>query len=493
MNSPSFAWILLLALLLGQDRVPEPDAAAAKESQKSIRDLFKEDYARKSPAEQKALAQKLYSKAMEYKGEARSQYALLLESRDVAVGCGDVETTVQATNELARTFLVDGPALKIASLTKIAAAMKDPETARGCSRALLAVVPEAVRAENFDAAAGAAQKAEGLARVAQDNSLVTRAADLKADVASLKSEAGRVKPLLEKPGASDAEAIGRYLCLIKGDWEAGLPHLLAGAKAPLKGVVEKDVLKPVETEKQLEVAEGWIESAQKEKSAWRKAAMLARARTWLESASQNATGLIKMRVDKRLAETGDAEPGTVNLLRMIDPKQDAIEGDWTLSGDVLVSPPVPWARIHIPYSPPDEYDLTVTVERKDGDNCVGIGLVHGGPFAVFIDGFPELGGKAGLDLLDGIVFDKSPAAVKGLILKNNVPSTIVVAVRKSGVTVTVDSKVIVTWQGNYRQLTPSPVWKPRDPKMLLVGAFGSRTLFSKISVATVSGQGKRLR
>jgi hypothetical protein len=484
---------LILAILLGQERLPEPEPAAAKEAQKVVRDLFKEDYAKKSPADQKALGQRLYGKAMESKGDARSLYALLLESRDVAVGCADLETTIQATNELARSFAIDGPVLKLAALAKIAAAAKDPETARGCARALLAVVPEAIRAENLDAAAGAAQKAEALAKIAQDNPLLARAGDVKTDVASIKSEAGRVKPLLEKPGSSDAEAIGRYLCLIKGDWDAGLPHLLAGAKAPLKGVAEKDVLKPVDTEKQLEVAEGWIEIAQKEKSAWRKAALHARARFWLEQAAQGATGLIKMRVDKRLAETGDAEPGIVNLLRMIDPKQDAIEGEWTLDGAVLVSPPVPWARIQIPYTPPDEYDLTVTVERKEGDNCVGIGLVHGGTFAVFIDGFPELGGKTGLDLLDGVVFDKSPAAVKGLILKNNVPSTVVIAVRKTGVTVTVDSKIIVNWQGNYRQLTPSPVWKPRDPKMLLVGAFGSRTLFSKISVVTISGQGKRLR
>src|SRR3954467_7130017 len=96
----------LLALLLGQDRIPWPDDAALKENQKAVRDLFKEDYARKAPADQKALAQKLYAKAQESKDESKSQSAFLVEARDVAAGCGDVETAVRAVEDIARTFAV---------------------------------------------------------------------------------------------------------------------------------------------------------------------------------------------------------------------------------------------------------------------------------------------------------------------------------------------------------------------------------------------------
>jgi hypothetical protein len=483
----------LVAILFGQERIPWPDEASLKENQKAVRDLFKEDYARKAPADQKALAQKLYAKAQESKDDPKSQSAFLVEARDVAIGCADVETAVRAVEDIARTFAVEGPGLKLAALNRIASSTKDPEAARTCARALLSLVQEAIRADGFEIATGAAAKAEALAKLSQEPAILKRATELKAEVESLKTESARVKPLIEKPGAGDAEAIGRYQCFVRGDWDAGLPNLLAGSKPPLRTVAEKDVLKPVDADKQLEVAEGWIEIGQKEKSAWRRTRILARARYWLEQAQTSATGIAKMKIEKRLAETEDAEPGAVNLLRLIDPKLDAVEGEWTLENGALASPSLPWARVQIPYAPPEEYEISLTIERKQGDNALGIGLVRGTTFAMLIDAYPGGGGKSGLDTLDTMTLDKNPLSVSGLFLKNNVPITVVVSVRKSGVTASVDSKVIFNWQGDYKRLTPSPVFKPRDPKMLVVGAFDSRVLFTKIILTPISGQGKKLR
>jgi hypothetical protein len=486
--------VLILALLGIQDRAPEPDAATLKESLKLLRDLFKEDYAKKPAVDQRALAQKLMAKGLATVDDRNARYAFFVEARDVASACGDVETAVRAVDDLAREFQVDGQAMKSATLSKMAGSAKDPETARLLARALLGMVPEAIRAESFDAAAGAAQKAEGLAKIAQDPPIASRAAEMKAEVASLKAEATRVRPLIEKPGPGDEETIGRYLCFVRGDWASGLPHLLAGAKPPLKPVVEKDVLNPAEADKQLEVAEAWIEFGQKEKSSWRRSRIQLRARFWLEKAGTSATGLVRMKVEKRLGEIEENEPGAVNLLRLIDPKQDGLDGEWAFEGGALVSPAVPWARLQIPYTPPDEYELTVIAERKAGNNSLGIGLVRGTtPFALHIDGFPGIGGKTGLDTLDGMVLEKNPASVNGLFFKDNVASTLVVSVRRGGVTLTMDGKVILNWQGNYNRLSQSPVYKAKDSRMMLVGAYESKYHITRMTLVPITGQGKRLR
>jgi hypothetical protein len=112
---------------------------------------------------------------------------------------------------------------------------------------------------------------------------------------------------------------------------------------------------------------------------------------------------------------------------------------------------------------------------------------------MLFDTYPASGGKSGLDTLDGLTMDRNPLAVNGLFIKNNVPLTIVVTVRKSGVTATIDSKVVYTWQGEYRRLSPSPVFKPKDPRMPVVGAFDSSVRFTKITLTPISGQGKKLR
>jgi hypothetical protein len=488
---------ILLAAPLPQDRPvlpPEPDAAAQKETLKQLKDLFKDDYAKKAPADQAALARKLLAKGLETNDDPTSKCVLLKEARDLAAGAGDAETALAAADELGRAFAVDGPALKLAVVTKMSAT-RDVETARLLARACIGLVTEAVRADGYDTATAAVAKAEGLARAAQDATLSARLADLKKEVGSLKDEHGRVKPLIGKPGSGDAEAIGRYLCFVKGDWDAGFPHLVAGAKGPLKAVVDKDVLNPAEADKQVEAAEGWAELAQRERSGWRRARMQMRARHWLEQARPTATGVLKLKIEKRLGELEDVEPGTVNLLQMVDPKLDAIGGTWTLEGGALVSGKEEWARIQLPYTPPEEYDLTAVVERKEGMDTVGFGLAQGRTvFSLWVDGFPAKGGVTGLDKLDGMLLENQPGSTKGLFLKNDVPSTVVISVRRGGVRVQVDGKAVLSWQGAYSRLGPSPVWQARDPKApLLVGAFGSRYHFSKILLTPVSGQGKKLR
>jgi hypothetical protein len=488
--------MLVAACVFLQDKpAPEPEASAQKETLKQIRDLFKDEYARKSPADQAALAQKLLQKGVETNDDTSSKFVLLKEARELAMSAGDADTAIRASHEMGRAFAVDGPALRLGVITKMASAAREPEAARTLAKTCIVLVTDALKVDGYDTATSTLAKAEGLARAAQDVNLSARLADLKKEVASLKEEFGRVKPMLEKPGSGDEEALGRYLCFVRGDWDSGIPHLVAGAKGSLKTLVDKDVLNPVEADKQAEVAEGWAELAQKERSSWRKSRLQGRTRFWLEKAQPNATGVLKLKVEKRLGELEEAEPGSINLLKMVDTKIDAVGGTWTMENGTLISGKEEWARIQLPYTPPDEYDLMVVTDRREGMDALGIGLGQGkNVFSVWVDGHPAKGGRTGLDSLDGMLIENSPAAVKGTFLTNSKPSTIVVGVRKSGVSVSIDGKTVLNWQGPTTRLSRSPVWQPKDPKApLLVGAFGSRYYFTKIVLTPVTGQGKKLR
>jgi len=490
---------LLLALLMAQaaraDLPPEPDAVAQKDVFRKIKDLFKDEYAKKSPADRAALAQKLLQKGIETNDDPASKFVFLKEARDVAMAAGDAETALRAAGEMAKAFAVDGPALKLAVVTKLAPTVRDPEAARSLAKSCIAMVAEAVRADGYEAAASLVAKAEGLARVAQDASVATRLADLKREVGSLKDEYARVKPMLEKPGSGDEDAVGRYLCFVKGDWSAGLPHLVAGAKAPLKAIVDRDVLNPVEPDKQLELADAWADLAQKERSAWRKSRIQLRVRYWLEKAQPGATGVVKLKIEKKLGELEEAEPGVVNLLKLIDVRQDVILGEWLMDGGTLISPSGEWMRIQIPYTSPEEYDLTVVAERKEGFDSICFGLAQGRTqFALWVDGHPDMGGMTGLDMLDNTTVEKSPVTVIEKFVTTNKPSTFVLAVRKTGVTLTIDGKSVLSWQGNTNRLGLAPMWRAKDPKApLFVGAYGSRYHYSKIQLTAITGQGKKLR
>jgi hypothetical protein len=329
---PGFLVVLLLIGFALQDTpalAPEPEASLQKETLKKIKDLFKDDYVKKSPSDQQALARKLLLSGQETSDDPTAKFVLLKESRDLAAASGDFETALRAADEMGKSFAVDIAAGKLAVLAKFAP--KEPDAARAGAKWFLAVVVDGVRTDNFEAAGSAAQKAEALARVGQDAALAAKAGELKSDVTSLKAEAARAKPLLEKPGPNDGETIGRYLCFVKGNWEHGLPHLLlAGAKPPLNTAVEKEIAKPTEAAAQAELADLWWDIAQKEKSPWRKERMVGRCRFWLDQAAPLATGLVKVRVQKRLDEIDSLQPGYVNLLKLVDPAKDALAGTWKM-------------------------------------------------------------------------------------------------------------------------------------------------------------------
>src|SRR4051794_40179404 len=109
-------FILLLSRF--QDKAPEPDVAAQKDTLKQIKDLFKDEYAKKNSADQSSLAQKLLQKGIETNDNLPSKFVFLKEARDVAAGAGDPETALRAATELGKAFTVDASALKLGVITK---------------------------------------------------------------------------------------------------------------------------------------------------------------------------------------------------------------------------------------------------------------------------------------------------------------------------------------------------------------------------------------
>lgn len=471
--------------------LPEPDANVQKDTLKLVRDLFKDEYARKSPADQQGLARKLLAKGSEAKDDANARYVLLREARDIAAGAGDVETSLKAVDELSRAFAVDGVALKLAALAKAAALAKDADSARSAARGYLSVLPDAVGRDNFEAASTAAAKAEPLAKAAQDVALSTRAQESRKEVSALKEEYQKVKGALDAPGTGDQDALGRYLCFVKSQWTPGLKLLLVHAKPPLSTLAEKDLADPKDPEKQLEVGDGWYDLATKEKIAWKKGRLLGRARLWYEAAMPGLTGLAQVKAEKRLAEieeSGVSGAGAINLLWLVDPKQHKVAGAWTKEGPALAGSPEKYSRIIVPYEPPDEYDLVLTFVRRRGTTFL-VGLP--GRAMLTLDG--SGGGVSGLEVVDGKRGSENETAVNGSVLQDGKRVTLTCAVRKGGVAVTLDDRKIIDWKGDRSRLSMPQDWPVPNPKALWLGCWESDFLITRVSLVPLSTGGKKVK
>jgi hypothetical protein len=96
--------------------------------------------------------------------------------------------------------------------------------------------------------------------------------------------------------------VGKFLCLIKGDWENGLVILASGNDRSLKRLAEMELGDMSDALRQLELADLWWREAESELPVF-KATMQLRAKYWYERALPGLpAGLVRLRVERRVEE-----------------------------------------------------------------------------------------------------------------------------------------------------------------------------------------------
>ena len=204
---------------------------------------------------------------------------------------------------------------------------------------------------------------------------------------------------------------------------------------------------------------------------------------------------------------GDAEqqrmPKTeINLLAMAnqnrlkegDDKKNSLWsiGDWAWSDGVLTSPKQFGARLQLPYSPPDEYRLTVVLEPLDDPNGLLLGNVVGGNQFASLFGYRTPNGHASaVENIDGRNVGNE-TTVRGSVFTRGQMSQLVVTVRKNGTSMMVDGRQFIKWQGKPDRLSLSDYWATPNKKAMFLGAYDCRYRFYRITLEPISGEGQLL-
>lgn len=146
----------------------------------------------------------------------------------------------------------------------------------------------------------------------------------------------------------------------------------------------------------------------------------------------------------------------VDLLKAIDPKLDEVHGVWFFENKNLRSQREFAGRIQIPVDLPKAYVLKMKVERLEGPEQFGFGIVVDGfQSMVSIDGSD--GKVTGLNQLDG----KSPAdnnetTRTATYFEDGKKCDIECRVEPGQVTLTIDGKSAFEWKGDAARLTVGP-------------------------------------
>ena len=182
----------------------------------------------------------------------------------------------------------------------------------------------------------------------------------------------------------------------------------------------------------------------------------------------------------------------VDLLKLLDPAKDAVSGNWSFADGALVCEPSDFARIEIPYDPPEEYDyriafvpthLTAGVEQI----CRG----GGRQFRFTVGGWGNT--IAGFSLISGKNVDNNPTTTKAdhwFVAGQRHVS--VVKVRKDGVEGWFDGKRVVGYKTDWTDMSLLGTSKLRRPDSIGIVAWpGVRVESAKI--IEITGKGRYLR
>lgn len=305
--------LVVAAFLIGagvtwaQEKTPVPDDAAQAKARELVREVYGKEYeAAKTPSERLALARRLLDAAAGVKGDPANHFVLLRTAKDVAVLAGDAETALEAVGQLVQTFEVDSIQMKVDCLGAVAKAAKSSSQHAALAEQASSLIDAAVAAEDFEAAGKLGGIARDSARRARNYTLVKEIVarlkvidEAKAGYAEYEKAVARLE---ESPTDPDANlSAGRYLCLVKGDWEKGIPMLALGSDEALKAVARKDLKGASSAAEQVTLGDGWWELAQTREDGQKE--MLLRAGSWYDEAKAGSlSGLALTKVQKRLEE-----------------------------------------------------------------------------------------------------------------------------------------------------------------------------------------------
>lgn len=184
--------------------------------------------------------------------------------------------------------------------------------------------------------------------------------------------------------------------------------------------------------------------------------------------------------------TADDAPVAINLLDKLNPREQAVAGQWTLADDGLTVAAANGARIRLPWTPTAEYDFEVEFTRHDGENSIALIFAAGGQQAAYdIDGWGQH--LAGIQNIDGKTMRENPTRVADIALTNGRKYTAAVRVRRDRVEALLDGKVLTTYRGNGSDLSLLELWALRQPVGLGLGAWNSRTTFHAVRVTPLAG------
>lgn len=315
---PAAVPLKVLADVTKRASVPEP--GKQRDVEKTIRDLYKDQYAKKAPGDRLSLAKLLLEQADKTTDDPIGRWVLYREAQDLAAQAGDIRTAMQAVEAASAIYDVDPLTLKNGAIAATSKSAKASAEFAALAEMLIRLTDEFIGVDQYDQADKAAQAAGQHAKRSGLPNLLARTSSKTKEVADAKVRFASLKKTLENLAKDPEDAaanleMGQFVCFVKASWDVGLRFLAKGSDLALKSAAERDIARPLEPAEQIAAGDAWWDLSEKAKVPGSKEKMQSRALFWYEAALPGTTGLTRAKIDRRLGEIYKVdEPPTAGLV-----------------------------------------------------------------------------------------------------------------------------------------------------------------------------------
>lgn len=181
----------------------------------------------------------------------------------------------------------------------------------------------------------------------------------------------------------------------------------------------------------------------------------------------------------------------VDLISLMDLDRDIVRGTWhKKDGKLYSAAEFGRARVLVPVLPEGDYDLEIVFERLVGNDVTSAFIPVGGHRCMLV-----LLPKSGLDKIDGKRWDNNEST------RRFEPQTgrrykVAISVTNEGptssITVAVNDKPFLAWQGAASSLEENGDWRMPPPMTVGLGSANTQHVFHSIRLQMHSGQAKLL-
>ncbi len=290
-------------------KIPIPRAPALSKADHELREKYKMQFARRTIADDLALAQKLRDQAAAHEDDPPLRFVMLRAARELLLSAGDVDAALSAVDEMAAVFTIDVRDMKLAAMAvAVDKTLAEPAV---LTATYLRLGDRFLSEGDVDLAEHACRLAENVLhnhRKIKDADLESRWKEQHKNVQIAMKETQAVVGAMRKlkANADDAEAatiVGKYASFYRGLWDQGLPLLAKSSDTRLKALAEQELTNPSDPAAIATLADGWWEYAGVATTPITRDRIHRHAVEWYQKALPGLSGERKQLAAQRISES----------------------------------------------------------------------------------------------------------------------------------------------------------------------------------------------